>query len=468
MKPLKILMGCCLALALAAGIFALFGRPSAIAPISPPDRAHFDPVQVKRGAELAAIGNCDVCHTAPGSVVFAGGRAVPTPFGTIYSTNITPDPATGIGRWSEAAFRRAMRDGVRRDGAHLYPAFPYDHFTLVSDDDDEALYAFLMTREPAYAPAPANALPFPLNVRLVMAGWNLLFLRRGPFRADPAQSQAWNRGAYLVEGLGHCGACHTPRNVFGAEENDKLAGGAVDGWTAYALNAASPAPVPWTADALFAYLRRGAQQWHGVARGPMVPVVDDLHAVPDDDVRAMAIYIATGTASPNGETGAQTVKVTAHRDSAADVISADSQVDTAAPGAAAQAVNSADPGAMIYAGACANCHEGPRPVPYGGLDLRLSSGVNGPDPNNLINVVLYGLPAADGARSPNMPGFAGSMSDSQLVALVRYLRARFSANGPWQDVAHHVAEARSASRAMSVSHAPIDPAMSLPSNPRAP
>src|SRR6266850_8123081 len=195
-------------------VFAVAWRP-AIAAIDPPAPQSFPPDLIKRGRELAAIGNCNDCHTVRGGRNFAGGLPVPTPFGTIFSANITPDAETGIGRWSEAAFRRAMREGVDRRGRHLYPAFPYDHFTLVSDDDDKALYAFFMTREPVRAKAPANDLSFPLNFRPVIAAWQLLYFRPGPYRPDPAQSEAWNRGAYLVEGLAHCGACHTPRNAFG-------------------------------------------------------------------------------------------------------------------------------------------------------------------------------------------------------------------------------------------------------------
>src|SRR5438270_3548083 len=262
------------AIAGAIGVAAIVWRP-AMAAIEPPAPQSFDSALVKRGRDLAAIGNCNDCHTVRDGHDFAGGLAVPTPFGTIYSTNITPDAETGIGRWSEAAFRRAMREGVDRRGRHLYPAFPYDHFTLVSDDDDKALYAFFMTREPVRAKAPANDLSFPLNFRPVIAAWKLLYFRPGPYRPDPAQSEAWNRGAYLVEGLAHCGACHTPRNALGAEKKrERFTGGEAEGWTAYALNESSPAPVPWDGAALHHYLRNGWQDMHGIARGPMAPVIE--------------------------------------------------------------------------------------------------------------------------------------------------------------------------------------------------
>jgi mono/diheme cytochrome c family protein len=223
----------------AAG-FAVAWRP-AIAAIEPPAPQSFDAALVRRGRDLAAIGNCNDCHTVRGGKVFAGGLPVPTPFGTIFSSNITPDAETGIGRWPEAAFRRAMRSGVDRDGQHLYPTFPYDHFTNVSDEDDQALYAYLMTRQPVHAPARENQLSFPLDQRFVVAGWKLLFLRRGTYQPDSARSAEWNRGAYLVEGLAHCGACHTPRNLLGAERaSAQFAGGDVDNWQAYAINGQSP------------------------------------------------------------------------------------------------------------------------------------------------------------------------------------------------------------------------------------
>ncbi|MFL6790230.1 MAG: cytochrome c, partial [Bradyrhizobium sp.] len=227
----------------AAAAFAIVWRPT-IAAIEPPAPRTFDAALVKHGRDLAAIGNCNDCHTIRGGKNFAGGLPVPTPFGTIYSSNITPDRESGIGQWSEAAFRRAMRDGVNREGRHLYPTFPYDHFTNVSDEDDRALYAFLMTRQPVRAGARENQLSFPFNQRPLIAGWKLLFLRRDGYQADATKSAEWNRGAYLVAGLAHCGACHTPRNALGAERvTAQFSGGDVDNWLAYALNDRSHAPV---------------------------------------------------------------------------------------------------------------------------------------------------------------------------------------------------------------------------------
>ncbi len=398
----------------AGAAFAIAWRP-AIAAIEPPAPQSFDAALVKRGRDLAAIGNCNDCHTVRGGKDFAGGLAVPTPFGTIFSSNITPDAETGIGRWPEAAFRRAMRSGVDRGGQHLYPTFPYDHFTNVTDEDDRALYAYLMTREPVRAPARANQLSFPLDQRVVIAGWKLLFLRRGTYQPDGAKSAEWNRGAYLVEGLAHCGACHTPRNLLGAERaSAQFAGGDVDNWHAYAINAQSPAPVPWDADALLAYLRDGWHPDHGVARGPMA-----------GDVRAIAAYMASvfGPPAPDRKRRGEEVLAQAR--------------SPVVPASNTNAV-----GASIYAAACATCHETGRPLPYGGVNLGLSTAISSPDPRNAINIVLSGVRPIEGERSPIMPGFAASMNDDQISALLKYLRARFSNRPEWTGVEKTVADAR--------------------------
>ena len=417
----------------AAG-FAVAWRP-AIAAIDPPALASFDPAMVKRGRELAVIGNCNDCHTVRGGKSFAGGLPVPTPFGTIYSSNITPDAQTGIGRWSEQAFRRAMRSGVNRDGQHLYPTFPYDHFTNVSDQDDAALYAFLMTRPPVTAPARANELSFPLDHRFVIAGWKLLFLRHGTFEPDSSKSAEWNRGAYLVEGLAHCGACHTPRNGLGAERPDaQFTGGDVDNWRAYAINANSAAPIPWNAEALYGYLRQGWHPDHGTARGPMAEVVSNLSSVNESDVRAIATYMAGVFGAPTPDRKNQAAEVLAQ---------VKAPVKSAAPDAAAvQPVEIDAAGAAIYAAACATCHETGRALPYGGVNLRLSTALSSPDPRNAVNILLSGIRPVEGERSPIMPGFAATMNDDQIVSLLQYLRAQFSNQPPWTSVETAVAEAR--------------------------
>jgi mono/diheme cytochrome c family protein len=425
----------------AAGMFAYAWKP-AIDPVEPPRRSSFDQALVEKGAVLASVGNCTSCHTKPGDKSFAGGLAVPTPFGTIYSTNITPDPETGIGRWSQAAFNRAMREGVDRQGNHLYPAFPFDHFTLVSDEDNSALYAYLMTRRPVNNRPPANELPFPLNVRQVLAGWKLLFFDEGAYRNVASQSAEWNRGSYLVNGLGHCGACHTPRNRLGAEEKGShLAGGQAEGWTAFALDAGSPAPVPWTHGALFAYLRQGWQADHGVANGPMGEVTGNLGRLPDADIGAMATYIASrmGEPSPERVAKAREIRAKLATDAGAIPIPAAASADTPA-----------ERGAVIYQAACATCHDGSRPLPFGGIDFHLSSVVNAPDPQNAINTVLFGLPAASGRQSAIMPGFAATLRDDQVVDLLAYLRDAFAGKPAWPDAAARLADTRSGKFEVSV------------------
>jgi mono/diheme cytochrome c family protein len=406
----------------AAGFVALAWRPEVPA-IEPPNRAGFDPALVTSGAELAMLGNCNVCHTKADGSAYAGGRALQTPFGTLYATNITPDPDTGIGRWSETAFLRAMREGVRRDGSHLYPAFPYDHFTMVSGADLRAIYAFLMTREPVRADTPANDLPFPLSMRILIAGWKLMFLKVGELGPDPVLSTELNRGAYLVEGLAHCGACHTPRNDLGAERNGAyLGGGDTQGWYAPALNASTTAPVPWTADQLFAYLRNGFAPAHGVAAGPMQAVADNLGRVAEADVRAIAAYVAAILGPPSAE---QQGRLGARREHPSSGSRADGGSAT---------IRSAD-GAIIYAGACAPCHEatGQR-FSARGIHLASSKVVSMPDARNLAHIILEGIMPPQASPAAMMPGFADTLSDAQVVALMTYLRSSFSNRPIWDDV----------------------------------
>jgi mono/diheme cytochrome c family protein len=386
----------------------------------------FDSALVKRGRDLAAIGNCNDCHTMRGGRDFAGGLPVPTPFGTIYSSNITPDAETGIGRWSEAAFRRAMQSGVNRDGQHLYPTFPYDHFTHVSDDDDRALYAYLMTRQPVRAAARENALAFPFNQRIAVAGWKLLFLRQASYQPDRTQSAEWNRGAYLVEGLAHCGACHTPRNALGAENTQaSFAGGDVDNWHAYAINRQSSAPVPWNAEALFQYLRQGWHPDHGVARGPMAKVVSNLSEVPESDVYAIATYMADvfGAPTPEQKRRGDDARAQAKSKQAAQP-------------------DDSNAGANVFAAACSTCHATDRAPPFGGIHLALSTALTSLDARNAANIVLSGIRPSAGERSPIMPGFADSMSDAQIVAVLDYLRMRLGNVPPWTNTSDIVRDVR--------------------------
>lgn len=397
-----------------AACFVLAWR-DALPPIAPPGADHFDAATIRRGAQLAALGSCGPCHTGPSGAGFAGGRPLETPFGTIYSTNISPDPRTGIGRWSEAAFRRAMREGVDREGRQLYPVFPYDHFTLVTDADDAALYAFLMTRRPIPAETPQNQIGFPVNIRWLLAAWKLWYFHEGPYQPDTAHDEQWNRGAYLVDGLAHCGACHTPRNGFGAESPARrLAGSAAEGWYAYALNSTSQAHESWNTDSLSIFLRDGWHDRHGVAQGPMARVTEELAAVPESDRRAIAAYVA-GQMHQARSAEAAMVKATP--------------------------TNTGE-GQAIYGAACAGCHEGTKPLPFGGIRLELSTAVTGESAINLINVVLEGLSPSEGTPGPIMPGFAGTLSDTQLDSLVTYLRTHFAGKPPWPAFIEHVREAR--------------------------
>lgn len=392
---------------------------SPIAPVDLPAADSFSADAVQRGAQLAALGDCVTCHTAPGGETFAGGRAIDTPFGAIYSTNITPDLSTGIGNWSQDAFQRAMREGVDREGDHLYPAFPYDHFTLVNDADNAALYAYFMTRQPVQARPPENHLPFPLNFRILIAGWKLSFLHKGPYEQDSQHDAEWNRGAYLVSGIGHCGACHTPRNSLGAEiASQHLGGGEAGGWHAYAINADSKSLEAWNAEDLHMYLSKGWHERHGDAHGPMAAVAQSLSTVPDADLKAISAYVAT---------------VIGKREKSISKPSKES-----AP--------SNDTGAAIYAATCASCHDGTRPLPSGGVKLMLSTAVTGESATNLINVILDGLHPPEGTAGAIMPGYSSTLTDGQLESLVAYIRSNLGAQPPWTDVENTVREARSRDR----------------------
>lgn len=376
---------------------------------------------LERGRQVAAAGDCAVCHTVSGGKVNAGGLAMQTPFGTLHTTNITPDPETGIGRWSFAAFERAMREGISRDGRHLYPAFPYTSFRAINDADMQALYAYLMSQPPVRQQAPANQMRFPFNQRPLMAGWNALFLQRGEYQPDPQRSAQWNRGAYLVDGLGHCTACHSPRNLMGAEKagSSYLAGGMVDGWEAPPLNALGKSTTPWTEDELFNYLSTGFSEKHGVAAGPMGPVVSELATLPKSDVRAIAHYLR----SLDGEPQSQAAK---------------------APQPAETHVSLSN-GERVFKGACMACHsDGQGPKLFGvSPSMAVNSNVHSELPDNLLRVILHGIPTPATRDLGYMPGFKDSLSDRQIADLAAYLRQRFAGDKPaWPGLAAKVAQVR--------------------------
>jgi nicotinate dehydrogenase subunit B len=390
-----------------------------IAPIARPDASVFSAATIERGRQLAALGDCATCHTSIDGVLNVGGRPIETPFGTIYSTNITPDIETGIGNWSYPAFERAMREGIHRDGRHLYPAFPYTHFAKASDADLQALYAFLIAEMPVKSENRAHALTFPFNWRPLLAGWNALFHHSEPFTPDPKQSAAWNRGAYLVEGLGHCGGCHSPRNALGAEKaNAYLAGGLAEGWEAPPLTSLSHAPIPWDADELFAYLRTGTSRFHGVAAGPMTPVVQELKALPDEDIRAMATYLASFNETAGGKPAQEALAAELERTTGMRIV----------------AISPA--GQRFYEGACAVCHAVGGPPLFGSRpSLALNSNLHAATPDNLIQVILHGITAPVSSDLGYMPAFRDSLSDDQLAELVSYLRQQFAPQKPaWTGV----------------------------------
>jgi mono/diheme cytochrome c family protein len=394
---------CVLAVAIVA-YAAVAWRP-AIAPIETPAPQSFAPDLVARGRMLASGGNCATCHTEAGGQAFAGGYAMQTPFGTIYTTNITPDRETGIGRWSLAAFTRAMREGVSRDGRHLFPAFPYTHFALMTDEDIGAIYAYLMTVPPVKAEPRANTLPFPLDVRALQAGWKMLFFKPEPFRPDPERSTAWNRGAYLSEGLAHCAACHTPRNILGAESVGHPYYGALieNDWWAWPLHY-SFSPVAWTKDELASFLR-GNTTVHGRATGPMGPVVQSLAALPDSDIDAIATYF-----------GELIRPVSAHPEKVvADVMARSRSRETGAPG---------DRGRQLYYAACAGCHDDGGSSPLATrMELMVNSALWYPRPNNFVLAVLDGVGSSPtDAKGPLMPPLRDALNDEEIVAIANYLR----------------------------------------------
>jgi mono/diheme cytochrome c family protein len=403
-----------LAAALGCGATLAFSRQPALPARAADATIATDLATLQHGQQLAALGACAVCHTAQGGQPYAGGLRLDTPFGALYTSNITPDDATGIGRWSPAAFERAMRLGVSRDGHLLYPAFPYVHFSGTNSADLAALYAYLMSRRPVTAQVPPNRLIFPLNFRPLMAGWNLLFFKPQDPTPDDAQSADWNRGRYLVESLGHCAACHTPLNLLGAERaGQPFAGGSIDGWDAPPLTGLASSPQPWTRAQLVSYLKTGVSSQHSAALGPMRPVTTELANVSDADVGAIATYLLSLGAPP---TPAPT--------------------DNPAPpalalpaGAAHEATLKA--GAGLFAAACAACHAAGSPMQSTGRRpaLGTSTTLNSDSARNAIMVVLNGNGWRDSRAAPYMPGFAGTLSDQDVADVVNYIRARFTARG---------------------------------------
>ncbi len=372
--------------------------------------------QLRRGQYLVAVGDCMSCHARPGGEPLAGGLGLNTPFGTIYSSNITSDKETGIGAWRSDQFYRAMHDGIGAYGENLYPAFPYPWFRKVSREDTDALLAFLQSTPPVHYDPPRNKLPFPLDIRFAVKGWNLLFLHGDAFQPDPSQSAEWNRGAYIVNGLGHCGACHTPKNALGADRaGQDFQGGKLDNWLAPDLTGNKRTGLGnWSVDELVEFLRSGRSA-HAGAGGSMGEVVGySTSLMSQADVHAVAVYLKTLPASP-----------------AAATVSPDA-------GAMRR-------GAAIYADVCAACHlqngvGQSRLFPPLGNDAMLQQS----DATGLLHLILAGGRVGTSTDAPTplaMPSFAWKLSDAEIADVATYLRNSWG-NQAAPVVAAEVAELR--------------------------
>ncbi len=368
---------------------------------------------IERGAYLAKAADCMVCHTTQGGKEYAGGLGFKLPFGTLYSTNITPDKETGIGNYSDQDFLNAMHRGIRRDGARLYPAMPYTSYTYVSDADALAIKAYLFSLPPVRATAPANTLEFPFNQRWAMAIWSELFNPDTRFEPDISKSPEWNRGAYLTEALAHCGECHTPRNLAFALNNRKKFGGAVTaGWRAFNISSDKTTGIGnWRDDDLVSYLSAGHAAGHGTASGPMGEAVDhSLSRMAPEDIRAIVAYL-------------RTVPPTASTDLPA----------TLAPPAAASHKDGATAdarGKMVFEGACVSCHSWTGESAVSPMaTLTGAWAVNDPGATNVAQIVISGTKryTPDGALS--MPAFGNAYSDDEIAAVANYVTARFGTRG---------------------------------------
>ncbi len=416
---------------LAAGAFAVYAYYPEIDEVTVESHGDFDAESVERGRILAAAGYCATCHTADDGQPWAGNYPMATGFGTLYSTNISPDPDSGIGNWSAQAFRRAMHEGVDREGRHLFPGFPYNHFTLMSDEDVDDIYAYIMSEVPPVASTQKeNEIPFPLNQRILQAGWKMLFVDTGRFESSPEMSEQWNRGAYLVEGVTHCAACHTPRNALGAEiESASFDGAAIDRWVAPALNEKNSAAIRWTASDYSDYLKTGGTRAHGVAAGPMGPVVHaGLRELPDSDLQAIGLYLSdlTGESSTDGSPEENTD----------DIIAA-----SLASGRPEKTYRQ-DQGEQLYLTACASCHYNGEQIELGRPDLGVNSATRMQEPDNLIQVILHGVGNEEGLPGIVMPGFASALSDQEVASIASYLRRTRTDKSEWPNLADAVSTLR--------------------------
>jgi mono/diheme cytochrome c family protein len=370
---------------------------------------------IERGAYLARAADCLVCHTAQGGAAYAGGRAFVLPFGTLYSTNITPDAQTGIGLYTDTQFLDAMHKGIGRDHIRLYPAMPYASYTYMSDADALAIKAYLFSLPPVRAPAPANALVFPFNQRWLMAVWAVLFNPDRRFEPDAERNAQWNRGAYLAEAMAHCGECHTPRNLmFALDNRQKFAGAVQAGWRAYNITPDAASGVgAWSDQDLLHYLSAGHADGHGTAAGPMGEAVQEsLSYLRPDDLSALTAYLRSVR-------GIATSDLPLPRADAAPAVTADARS------------GSVDPhGKAVYAGACVGCHgwTGDSPA-IPDASLTGSRAVNDPSAINVAQIIIHGGPGHTQNDPRNMPAFGTTYSDAEIASVANYVTARFGIKG---------------------------------------
>lgn len=368
--------------------------------------------QVNKGRYLSLAGNCMGCHTARGGQQYAGGRAIPTPFGNIYAPNITPDIKTGIGNWTADDFWRAIHNGKSRDGSFLYPAFPYTNYTKVTRADSDAMFAYFETLQPINQPNKEHELRFPYNQRILLAGWRALYFSPGTFEPDTDKSAVWNRGAYLVQGLGHCSACHTPRNALGGElRAEGLGGGMIPmlNWYASPLASGKDSILGnWEEKDIADLLQHGISR-KGTVFGPMAEVVrESLQHLSNQDVTAMASYLK-------------------------------SLPQTDQPLAAVQPANNDEfdrkmkLGAAIYEKNCVECHKpNGEGMPPNYPPLANNRSLTMTSPVNPIRMVLNGgFPPStkDNSRPYGMPPFGPSLSDEEVAAVVSYMRNSWGNQG---------------------------------------
>ena len=365
---------------------------------------------LERGKYLTEAADCVVCHTAPGGKEYAGGFAFKLPFGTMYSTNITPDKETGIGKYTDQEFLDAMHRGVRRDGARLYPAMPYTSYTYVTDDDALAIKAYLFSLAPVRAVPPENTLMFPFNQRWAMTFWSLVFNPDTRFRPDASQSLKWNRGAYLAEALAHCGECHTPRNIgFALDNRKKFAGALVAGWGAFNISSDKATGLGgWTDEDIASYLSVGHAPGHGTASGPMGEAVDhSFSKMARDDIEAMVTFVRSVPPSTSPDFSLKSAQApVSHKDGVTGNLH----------------------GKKIFEGACVSCHgwTGESAVsPF--ATLTGSAAINDASATNVAQIVIGGTRRLTPDDALSMPSFGHAYSDDEIAAVANYVTARFGA-----------------------------------------